>query len=568
MDADQVFDANLAALRERSPEAAEAVAHACRDAGTCTVQTLSGEAVLVRDGRALDSRRDPASAAARQVEPVHEPSVVLAGLGSGYVAEALLRRGIEIGAVIESDAGVVRAAMESRDLRAVLRRVPLVLASQIRTPLEVARLRRRAPAVFAHAPSLAFSPALQSLVDRWDRLKVAHRRPRVLVVGPIYGGSLGVAGAMARACADWGAETRYFDASEFAHAHRALQRLEQSGAGHGRLVAALVDLASDAALALAEDWKPDAMLALAQAPLGRAALDRLRELGVTTAMWFVENSRVLRYWREYARHYDWFYAIQPGPFLEELSGAGSQRPRYLPMACAPDAHRAVCLTAGERAEFGARISFAGTPYLNRLRLFQALVDFDLRVWGPGWGQTVLKDCAGGGGREFTTEEMIRIFCATAVNLNLHSANHVDGLDPEPDYVNPRTFEIAACGAFQLVDDRWPLRELFSDNEMATFRNLPELRTLTAHYLAHEAERAEMAGRARIRALAEHTYLHRAGRILEDMLPPELAAAAGAAGDGEALPDALARCERESPAMTRFEALARVVRQVGEGMAVR
>lgn len=29
----------------------------------------------------------------------------------------------------------------------------------------------------------------------------------------------------------------------------------------------------------------------------------------------------------------------------------------------------------------------------------------------------------------------------------------DGVEPYGDFVNPRTFESAACGAFQLVDSR-------------------------------------------------------------------------------------------------------------------
>ena len=39
-----------------------------------------------------------------------------------------------------------------------------------------------------------------------------------------------------------------------------------------------------------------------------------------------------------------------------------------------------------------------------------------------------------------------------INLNLHSAMQGRGVNREGDFVNPRTFEVAATGAFQVVDD--------------------------------------------------------------------------------------------------------------------
>ena len=62
---------------------------------------------------------------------------------------------------------------------------------------------------------------------------------------------------------------------------------------------------------------------------------------------------------------------------------------------------------------------------------------------------------------------MRVFNASRINLNIHSCNG-EGLDPEADFVNPRTFELAACGAFQLVDERCLRPELFTDQEVASF----------------------------------------------------------------------------------------------------
>jgi spore maturation protein CgeB len=51
----------------------------------------------------------------------------------------------------------------------------------------------------------------------------------------------------------------------------------------------------------------------------------------------------------------------------------------------------------------------------------------------------------------------------------------------------------------------------------TYRDLAELREKIAWYLAHPEERQAAAARSRKRALAEHTYAHRAAEMLEFLL---------------------------------------------------
>ena len=70
-----------------------------------------------------------------------------------------------------------------------------------------------------------------------------------------------------------------------------------------------------------------------------------------------------------------------------------------------------------------------------------------------------------------------------------------------------------CGAFQLVDRRTLLPELFTEDELAGFGSMAELRERLAYFLAHPGERAGYAARARERALREHTYAARMERLL-------------------------------------------------------
>jgi spore maturation protein CgeB len=97
---------------------------------------------------------------------------------------------------------------------------------------------------------------------------------------------------------------------------------------------------------------------------------------------------------------------------------------------------------------------------------------------------------------------------------LHSSPFHEGVNPDGDYLNPRTFELASAGAFQLVDERSLLSELFEpDREIITFKNEKELRDKITYYLNHPDDRKVIAERARQRILAEHTYEKR----MSDML---------------------------------------------------
>jgi spore maturation protein CgeB len=401
------------------------------------------------------------------------------------------------------------------------------------------------------------------------------RPPRVLVVGPIAGGSLETARSTARACQAAGAETRLLDFSPFAGGMDAFARAGVSPANRTRLRGELAKLLGEAVVATADEWRPDLMLALAQAPIGGSVCARLKAAGVTTAFWFVENHRVLRYWLQSAKHFDVFFAIQDEPFLTQLRDAGAPKAVYLPTACDPDRHAPAALTDAERRRFGAEISFAGAPYINRRRILLGLNDLAPRIWGEGWASTEVAHLAAEAGARFDLGEMIRIFSASNINLNIHAANHVEGLDPDPDYVNPRTFELASCGAFQLVDRRQPLATLFAEDEIVTFASIVELRRLIAHFRSRHEEREALAAKARARALAEHSFVHRVRQIFEHTLPPQLLPAARAAGPGErrsagqaagsSLADSIQRLERQSPKMTADEAMLRILQQIaGDG----
>ncbi|MFW5791211.1 MAG: CgeB family protein, partial [Desulfohalobiaceae bacterium] len=247
----------------------------------------------------------------------------------------------------------------------------------------------------------------------------------------------------------------------------------------------------------------------------RRALHQLSRDKVVTAMWFVEDHAVFTYWRAFAPLYDIFAVIQKEPFLGLLKEVGVDNALYLPLAADPEFHRPVELTPLERRQYGSDLSFVGAGYPNRRRVFARLMQYDLKIWGSDWeGELTLAGRLQRGGARIEPEEAVKIFNASSINLNLHSSLARDGQVVAGDFVNPRTFELAACGAFQLVDRRTLLGELFQDDELGVFEDVDQLTDLIEHYLPRQEERKKCSRRARERVLQEHTYDRRMRSLIE------------------------------------------------------
>jgi spore maturation protein CgeB len=176
------------------------------------------------------------------------------------------------------------------------------------------------------------------------------------------------------------------------------------------------------------------------------------------------------------------------------------------------------LTQAEREEYGSEVSFVGAGYANRRAIFPRLLKHEWRfkLWGNEWdGATDLAPVLQRHGARIDTDTCQKVFNASAVNLNLHSWAGA-GLDPDGDFVNPRTFELAACGAFQLTDRRSLMPDLFTANEIATVSSSDQLPGEISRWLREPEQRRAMAGRARQRLLAEHTYAHRMRDLLSQI----------------------------------------------------
>ncbi len=185
---------------------------------------------------------------------------------------------------------------------------------------------------------------------------------------------------------------------------------------------------------------------------------------------------------------------------------GAKKAIELPVsAISPNFHKKQILSKNEQKELASDVCFVGGLTPLRQKTLLELTSLPLKIWGeimPGIDLSPqLKPFYQG---RATGEKMFKIYSVTKIALNL-----------QPDMIaggNLRTFEIPACGAFQLIDKLNP--KYFTDGEdIVVYSSLKDLKQKIRYYLSHKKEREEIALKGYKRVLKQHTYQNRFKTLL-------------------------------------------------------
>jgi spore maturation protein CgeB len=511
-----LFEKNLKLFQKHDPALANRVMRHGPPENVRVILSKEGLPVPQIAGTSLHSQYYPVKEAdqlTRGFKYDENSRTIVFGLGFGYHVLPLLQKG-EV-TVIEPLMKIFRAFMSSVDLTPFLPGVKFRIGE---TPASLlARYEPKYWNIFKHIPSIRIAETYYQQLEKGleTRKFISNKTLKVLVVKPIYGGSLPTANYCVDALKNLGHEVETVDCDKFADGFFSLKETTKIKSNAEVLSQKFLNLMGEITTAKAAEFRPNIILALAQAPLSPEAIHRLKELEIPVAFWFVEDFRTLPYWKEVASAYDHFFTIQKDGFHPELISAGVKDCYYLPQAAHPAVHRPLELSFEQKKLYEADLSFMGAAYHNRVHSFSRLLDLDFKIWGTGWDlDSHLGKRIQNNNKRVTTDETVNIYNAAKINLNLHSSLYHYGINPDGDFVNPRTFEIASCKGFQLLDSRSDLTNFFKLNEeLVVFNSLDELKDQINLYITNPDLRSEIANRSYHRVLAEHTIEHRMQELL-------------------------------------------------------
>jgi spore maturation protein CgeB len=235
-----------------------------------------------------------------------------------------------------------------------------------------------------------------------------------------------------------------------------------------------------------------------------------RRTGAVVSMWFPDS--LVNFGKGFFMNSPYDGLFFKDPFIVKLlTGVVGSPVYYLPECFNPARHYLpVDEEIGE--EYRCDITTAGNQHSWRVAFYKHLAGYDVKIWGqpaPLWMPT--GPVAGMyQGRLVVNQDKARAFTGAKIVINNLLYGEIWGL-------NVRTFEAAGIGAFQMVDWRPGLAQLFQDGkEIISFRGMHDLREKVEFWLNHPLERLEIANAGKERAHAEHTYCLRLSLLLHSL----------------------------------------------------
>ncbi len=191
-------------------------------------------------------------------------------------------------------------------------------------------------------------------------------------------------------------------------------------------------------------------------------------------------------------------------FTNERSSARNRGWNYLPHAYDPDVHKPSEPDMNSECD----VLMVGTGWEERQALLEAVdwTGIDVRLYGV-WPTVTDKSPI----HKFIwpvcvdNTQVPAMYSGAKIGINLHRS--ADGAES----LNPRLYEGAACGMFQLSDWRPELDEVF-DGSIPTFTSAERLEAQIRYYLTHDPERRALAAAAR-EAASACTFDQRAAGVL-------------------------------------------------------
>lgn len=218
----------------------------------------------------------------------------------------------------------------------------------------------------------------------------------------------------------------------------------------------------------------------------------LRKAGLRVALLLTESPYSHKHEIEWAKHVDLLWTNERT--VVDAFRAVQPRSHYLPHAYRPAVHRPAPPSEAVSAH---DVVFVGTGFPERIAWLEAIdwTGIDLGLYG-NWerlrrSSPLKRYVRDGIVDNATTADLYR---AAKIGLNLYrtsadweGAEHIS----RAESLNPRAYELAACGAFHLSDARAEVAERFGD-AVPVFSTSAECEALIRRYLADAPARAAAA----------------------------------------------------------------------------
>jgi spore maturation protein CgeB len=233
--------------------------------------------------------------------------------------------------------------------------------------------------------------------------------------------------------------------------------------------------------------------------------------GALVVMWYPDA--LVNFRRGYFMNAPYDGLFFKDPYIKRILGdVLVSQVHYLPECFNPTKHWLPAEQIGNDPKYQCDITTAGSQHSWRVASFRHLAQYNVKLWGspaPLWmsAGAVIGMHQGEG---VYHHDKVKAFRGASIVINNLHYGEIWGL-------NARAFEVAGAGAFQMVDWRPGLGQLFDDGkELVSFSSMNDLKQKIDYWLPRHDERHAIAQAGMQRAHAEHTYTLRLQLLLDTL----------------------------------------------------
>lgn len=245
-------------------------------------------------------------------------------------------------------------------------------------------------------------------------------------------------------------------------------------------------------------------------------IQEIKKRGICTALWTTDSPFNFGPILKASPYYDYIFC--GGTEAQDLlAKSGINKTHWLPFACDPEIHKAVEVNLEEKRKWGSDITFVGSFYPNRKHTFEAICDFDIKIWGPGWDKLSKNSPLSKSviNALLNPKDWKKIYSSSKIIIVVH---YQDGQVPCYQ-ASPKVYETLACKSFLLVDNQKDVKTLFEDGKhLVMFTNIKDLRDKIEYYLSHAEKRKQIALQGYKETTRNHTYVNRIERLIKIIYP--------------------------------------------------
>lgn len=262
-------------------------------------------------------------------------------------------------------------------------------------------------------------------------------------------------------------------------------------------------------------FHPDIVFTLLGNHLPQKAIQYFKKRNIKLAVWLTEDPFYIDTSLPLLTNFDFIFTID-SEALKYYTTLGYTNVYHLPLATNIDVFK----PSLKNIKYKSEVLFIGYPYPNRVKLIQFLLEkttYHYTIIGQHWRNKLLK--------KWKNHRRIKIIeewvSPQEVSLYYNNASlilnpHRSHLFPQnkninrvkSNTINNRTFDIAACQGFQIIEEKSDLASFFKKDEIISYNSFEDCLNKVSFYLDDTISKRLMVEKIHTKVITHHTFHER------------------------------------------------------------